>query len=192
MERERKIVADQRDLVLGRGLAQHRVGGGAVRTLHVLKFDDGDLRSRGRLEAAGSCTGVVGAAPNCAWPATVSKKAAARPKRPARRRREPAGRESETETDMLIGRLPKRIVTGKDAGPRWPGTRKLGMAAAGYRPADYGVRGASVYCRVAFIISTRLSTMAFSAQPRTKAWPTAPGDPNRHRRGYSRRDRWTG
>ena len=48
--RQREVVADPWDVVLGRGLFEERVGAGAVGALKVLKLDDGDAGAGRRLE----------------------------------------------------------------------------------------------------------------------------------------------
>ncbi len=50
VERQREIMADPRNVVLGSGLFKERVGAGAVRAFHVFPFDDGHPGAGGRLE----------------------------------------------------------------------------------------------------------------------------------------------
>ena len=51
--REREVVADPGDVVLGGGVFEERVGAGAVGALEVVKLDDGDASAGGRLEGGG-------------------------------------------------------------------------------------------------------------------------------------------
>jgi hypothetical protein len=50
VEGQGKIVTHPGNMVLGRGIAQERIGAGTVRTLHILKFDDRHPGARRRFE----------------------------------------------------------------------------------------------------------------------------------------------
>ena len=60
MEREREVVADQGNVVLGCGLSEEGVGVGAVRALHVFEFDDGDAGAGGGFDRGGVADGSGG------------------------------------------------------------------------------------------------------------------------------------
>jgi hypothetical protein len=109
--REREVVADPGDVVLGGGVFEERVGAGAVGALEVFKLDDGDASAGRRLEGGGVVDlGRIAARRIGRELGTAMRAARAKAKEiPAKR----TGEWRLRKRCMMFGRLPNSIVTGE-------------------------------------------------------------------------------